>query len=49
MRLKSFSRLKALSTRHLSYVTTFGMCYHLNQYSPLNQLNKSNVTRLVPI
>src|SRR5438132_9203472 len=30
-------------------VTTFGMGYHLNQYSPLNQLNKSNVKRLVPI
>jgi hypothetical protein len=30
-------------------VTTFGMGYHLNQYSPLNQINKSNVKRLVPI
>jgi alcohol dehydrogenase (cytochrome c) len=30
-------------------VTTFGMGYHLNQYSPLNQVNKSNVKRLVPI
>src|SRR5262245_16248886 len=29
--------------------TTFGMGYHLNQYSPLNQINKSNVKRLVPI
>ena len=26
-------------------VTTFGMGYHLNQYSPLNQINKSNVSR----
>jgi alcohol dehydrogenase (cytochrome c) len=25
------------------------MGYHLNQYSPLNQVNKSNVKRLVPI
>ena len=30
-------------------VTTFGMGYNLNQYSPLNQINKSNVKRLVPI
>jgi len=30
-------------------VTTFGMGYHLNQYSPLSQINKSNVKRLVPI
>ena len=30
-------------------VTTFGMGYQLNQYSPLNQINKSNVKRLVPI
>src|SRR6476659_10615886 len=30
-------------------VSTFGMGYHLNQYSPLNQINKSNVKRLVPI
>src|SRR6516165_4217193 len=28
-------------------VTTFGMGYHLNQYSPLSQINKSNVKRLV--
>jgi alcohol dehydrogenase (cytochrome c) len=28
---------------------TFGMGYNLNQYSPLNQINKSNVKRLVPI
>src|SRR2546430_16108492 len=25
------------------------MGYHLNQYSPLSQINKSNVKRLVPI
>src|SRR6266481_3626244 len=30
-------------------VTTFGMGYHLNQYSPLGQINRSNVKRLVPI
>ncbi len=30
-------------------VTTFGMGYNLNQYSPLNQINKSNVKRLVPV
>ena len=30
-------------------VTTFGMGYHLNQYSPLNQINKSNVKRLIPV
>src|SRR5258708_17079847 len=30
-------------------VTTFGMGYRLNQYSPLGQINKSNVKRLVPI
>jgi len=30
-------------------VTTFGMGYRLNQYSPLNQINTSNVKRLVPI
>src|SRR6202048_231924 len=30
-------------------VTTFGMGYHLNQYSPLSQINKSNIKRLVPI
>ena len=30
-------------------VTTFGMGYHLNQYSPLSQINKSNIKRLVPV
>src|SRR4029077_11419542 len=30
-------------------VTTFGMGYHPNQNSPLTQINKSNVKRLVPI
>ena len=30
-------------------VTTFGMGYNLNQYSPLKQINKSNVKRLVPV
>jgi alcohol dehydrogenase (cytochrome c) len=30
-------------------VTTFGMGYDLKMYSPLKQINKSNVKRLVPI
>src|SRR2546430_8914728 len=30
-------------------VTTFGMGYDLKMYSPLRQINKSNVKRLVPI
>ena len=30
-------------------VTTFGMGYDLKMYSPLKQINKSNVRRLVPI
>ena len=30
-------------------VTTFGMGYDLKQHSPLKQINKSNVKRLVPI
>src|SRR3954470_693612 len=30
-------------------VTTFGMGYNLNQYSPLAQINKSNIKRLVPV
>src|SRR6267143_127971 len=30
-------------------VTTFGMGYDLKMYSPLRQINKSNVRRLVPI
>src|SRR3981081_4602704 len=29
-------------------VTTFGMGYDLKMYSPLKQINKSNVRRLVP-
>src|SRR5436190_3399560 len=35
--------------KNIENVTTFGMGYHLNQYSPLTQINKSNVKRLVPI
>ena len=35
--------------RNTENVTTFGMGYRLNQYSPLNQINKSNVKRLVPV
>src|SRR6267154_2727063 len=30
-------------------ITTFGMGYDLKMYSPLKQINKSNVRRLVPI
>jgi alcohol dehydrogenase (cytochrome c) len=30
-------------------VTTFGMGYNLEQYSPLSQINKSSIKRLVPI
>lgn len=30
-------------------VLTYGMGYHQNRYSPLNQINKSNVQRLVPV
>jgi alcohol dehydrogenase (cytochrome c) len=30
-------------------VTTFGMGYNLNQYSPLKQIDTSNVKRLVPV
>ena len=29
-------------------VLTYGMGYHQNRYSPLAQINKSNVKRLVP-
>ena len=37
------------SSKNPENVTTFGMGYNLNQYSPLAQINKSNVKRLVPI
>jgi alcohol dehydrogenase (cytochrome c) len=30
-------------------VLTYGMGYHQNRYSPLNQITKSNVKRLVPV
>ena len=30
-------------------VLTYGMGYHLNRYSPLNQVNKGTVKRLVPV
>ena len=30
-------------------VTTFGMGYRLNQYSPLSQINKQTIKRLVPV
>jgi alcohol dehydrogenase (cytochrome c) len=35
--------------RNSDNVPTFGMGYRLNQYSPLNQINKQNVKRLVPV
>ena len=30
-------------------ITTYGMGYHMNRYSPLKQINASNVKRLVPV
>ena len=30
-------------------VLTYGMGYHHNRYSPLNQINKGNVKRMVPV
>jgi glucose dehydrogenase len=33
--------------KNIENVTTFGMGHNLNQYSPLNQINKLNVKRLV--
>src|SRR5688572_12764864 len=30
-------------------VVTYGMTYNHNRYSPLSQINKSNVKRLVPV
>ena len=30
-------------------VLTYGMGYHQNRYSPLDQINKRNVRRLVPV
>src|SRR5207302_4419739 len=35
--------------KNTEIVTTFGMGYDLKMYSPLRQINKSNVRRLVPI
>ena len=35
--------------RNPENVTTFGMGYDLKMYSPLQQINKSNVKRLVPV
>jgi alcohol dehydrogenase (cytochrome c) len=37
------------SGKNPANVTTFGMGYDLKMYSPLNQINKSNVKRLVPV
>jgi alcohol dehydrogenase (cytochrome c) len=37
------------SGKNTDNVTTFGMGYDLKMYSPLKQINKSNVKRLVPI
>jgi len=36
------------SGKNTDNVTTFGMGYRLNQYSPLREINKGNVRRLVP-
>src|ERR1700704_4551339 len=30
-------------------VLTYGMGYHQNRYSPLKQINKTNIKRLVPV
>jgi alcohol dehydrogenase (cytochrome c) len=30
-------------------VLTYGMGYHQNRYSPLNQINKGNIKRMVPV
>ena len=30
-------------------VLTYGMGYHQNRYSPLDQINKGNVKRMVPV
>ena len=37
------------SGKNSDNISTFGMGYRLNQYSPLNQINKGNVKRLVPM
>src|SRR5215813_10120365 len=37
------------SGKNSDNIPTFGMGYRLNQYSPLNQINKGNVKRLVPV
>ena len=35
--------------RNTDNVLTYGMGYHQNRYSPLKQINKTNVKRLVPV
>jgi alcohol dehydrogenase (cytochrome c) len=35
--------------RNTDNVLTYGMGYHQNRYSPLDQINKRNVRRLVPV
>ena len=35
--------------RNTDNVLTYGMGYHQQRYSPLKQINKSNVKRLVPV
>src|SRR5215813_14366203 len=35
--------------RNTDNVLTYGMGYHQNRYSPLDQINKRNVKRLVPV
>jgi alcohol dehydrogenase (cytochrome c) len=37
------------ANKNTDNVTTFGMGYDLKMYSPLKQINKSNVKRLVPV
>jgi alcohol dehydrogenase (cytochrome c) len=37
------------SGQNTDNVLTYGMGYHLHRYSPLKQINKSNLKRLVPI
>ncbi|HEV7799636.1 MAG TPA: PQQ-dependent dehydrogenase, methanol/ethanol family [Burkholderiales bacterium] len=37
------------SNKNTDNVTTFGMGYDLKMYSPLKQINKSNIKRLVPV
>jgi alcohol dehydrogenase (cytochrome c) len=44
-------QLRADGTRagNTDNILTYGMGYHQNRYSPLNQINKRNIKRLVPV